>query len=238
MFATRCPFAQRLQYARSFSTSAQLCLRSSKNALKEEHKDVPTYPYGAARWFKQSNKGLYGGARIQFGNNISERTETKSRRQWLPNVNRKQLYSVSLRRKVRVRASTRVLRTIDKVGGLDEYLLGDKAQRIKELGMGGWKLRCMVMATPFVRERLNKQRKAFGLPEVDYEALMREIAENPQPITFTAESELSSSEFEVEEVLEDADATSQSSDRSEQPQIHQTAREANEQNWKDSMAKA
>ena len=38
-----------------------------------------------------------------------------------------------------------MLRTIDKCGGLDNYLLGNKAQRVKELGLKGWELRWRVM---------------------------------------------------------------------------------------------
>lgn len=57
-----------------------------------------------------------------------------------------------------------MLRTIDKCGGLDEYLLGEKAGRIKELGMGGWKLRWRIMQTESVKERFRKQREALGLP--------------------------------------------------------------------------
>ena len=65
---------------------------------------------------------------------------------------------------MKTRVTARVLRTIDKVGGLDEYLLGEKAQRIKELGMGGWKLRWRVMQTPMVKRRFAAQREALGLP--------------------------------------------------------------------------
>lgn len=57
----------------------------------------------------------------------------------------------------------RVLRTIDKVGGLDEYLLGGKAARIKELGMGGWKLRWRIMGTERIKERFAREREALGL---------------------------------------------------------------------------
>jgi len=57
-----------------------------------------------------------------------------------------------------------VLRTVDNVGGLDEYLLGEKAGRIKELGMGGWKLRWRIMQTEAVKERFRKQRELMGLP--------------------------------------------------------------------------
>ena len=62
--------------------------------------------------------------------------------------------------------TTKALRTIDKVGGLDEYLLGEKPARIKELGMGGWLLRWRIMQTDAIKERFAKQRKALGLPEV------------------------------------------------------------------------
>ena len=68
---------------------------------------------------------------------------------------------------MRVRITTRVLRTVDKAGGLDEYLLGEKAGRIKELGMGGWKLRWRIMQTEKVKERFRVQREQLGLPPVE-----------------------------------------------------------------------
>jgi len=98
--------------------------------------------------------------------------------------------------------STRVLRTIDKVGGLDEYLLGDKTQRIKELGIRGWQLRCKLMSKPVVQKRLNEQRRALGLPEVDYVALYREILQIPRGLQADApQASEKDAEFEVEEVV-------------------------------------
>jgi large subunit ribosomal protein L28 len=70
---------------------------------------------------------------------------------------------------IRIRITTRVLRTVDKCGGLDEYLLGSKARRIKELGMGGWKLRWRIMQTDKVKERFRKEREAYGLPPLEGE---------------------------------------------------------------------
>lgn len=66
---------------------------------------------------------------------------------------------------MRVRVQARVLRTIDKVGGLDEYLLGERAGRIKELGVGGWALRWRLSGTEKVRERYRAERRRLGLPE-------------------------------------------------------------------------
>ncbi|KAK3952983.1 hypothetical protein QBC32DRAFT_258820 [Pseudoneurospora amorphoporcata] len=126
--------------------------------------EIPSYPYGPRRVYHQSNTGLYGSALIRFGNNVSKRNEIKTRRKWRPNVQQKRLWSKSLGVFVRTRVTTRVLRTIDKVGGLDEYLLGHKAARVKELGPWGWMLRWRIMQTEAVRERFRKERKMLGLP--------------------------------------------------------------------------
>ncbi|KAI9820687.1 MAG: 39S ribosomal protein L24, mitochondrial [Pycnora praestabilis] len=139
--------------------------------IAHDHQKIPEYPYGPNLWYKQSNHGLYGGTRIQFGNTISERTEIKNRRKWSPNIRQKRLWSVALNRWLRIRVSTRVLRTIDKVGGLDEYLLGEKAARIKDLGMGGWMLRWRIMQTEAVKDRFREERRRLGLPEMVEEAL-------------------------------------------------------------------
>lgn len=68
---------------------------------------------------------------------------------------------------MRVKVTTRVLRTIDKCGGLDEYLLGEKAARIKELGMLGWLLRWRVMNTDWYKNRRREEIARMNLlPEV------------------------------------------------------------------------
>lgn len=77
---------------------------------------------------------------------------------------------------VRVKVQARVLRTIDKVGGLDEYLLGDKAARIKELGMEGWAMRWKLIQTKSVQERFRQQKMAMGL-EVPTEEELKADAE-------------------------------------------------------------
>lgn len=62
-----------------------------------------------------------------------------------------------------------MLRTIDKVGGLDEYLLGEKSARIKELGVEGWALRWRIMQTKAAMERLGRRREEVGVPVEGYE---------------------------------------------------------------------
>ncbi|EEH20882.1 hypothetical protein PABG_03113 [Paracoccidioides brasiliensis Pb03] len=126
--------------------------------------DPPEYPYGPSLYFKQANSGLYGGSTIQFGNKISKgRNKGKTRRTWKPNVRHEELYSEALGTTLKLKVTHRVLRTIKKVGGLDQYLLGDKPARIKELGVFGWKLRWKVMQSKAMREKFLEEQKALGL---------------------------------------------------------------------------
>ncbi|KAK9813979.1 hypothetical protein WJX73_007728 [Symbiochloris irregularis] len=81
--------------------------------------------------FKRGRRGLYHGKRIRFGNNISEDGENKTRRSWKPNVHHKRLYSEALDRMIRLRVSTTALKTIDKYGGLDRYLLATPDRRLQ-----------------------------------------------------------------------------------------------------------
>ncbi|KAK4236955.1 ribosomal L28 family-domain-containing protein [Achaetomium macrosporum] len=149
-------------------------------SVSAPHPEIPPYPYGPRPFYHQSNTGLYGEARIRFGNNVSEENEVKTRRKWRPNVHHKRLWSASLGVFVKTRVTTRVLRTIDKVGGLDEYLLGRKPQRVKDLGPWGWRLRWRIMQTPAVRERFAKERAALGLPPKE-ETQLRAEAEADLP---------------------------------------------------------
>ncbi len=60
---------------------------------------------------------------VQAGNNVSH-AHNKTRRRFLPNLQRTSLYSDRLRQMVRVRLSARAIRTIEHNGGLDSFLLG------------------------------------------------------------------------------------------------------------------
>lgn len=164
---------------RTFSTSRTLpvSLQWQDNHPESLADAVPPYPYGPTLWYKQSSKGLYGGQRVRFGNNVSDKFEVKTRRSWHPNVKTKRLYSKALNRHVQVRVTTKVLRTIDKLGGLDEYLLGEKEGRIKELGESGWWLRWAVMQTPVVKRKFAAQREALGLPSTEAGPAEKSMAE-------------------------------------------------------------
>ncbi|KAL2835182.1 50S ribosomal protein L24 [Aspergillus cavernicola] len=145
---------------RSFSTTRPA------QKIKQLPAYIPPYPYGPNYMYRQSNSGLYGGTMIQFGNKISKgRNEGKTRRFWMPNVRRKKIWSEALEEFLFIKVTRKALRTIQKAGGLDQYLLDDRPARIKELGVFGWELRWKVMQTDKVQEQFRKDRKRLGLPE-------------------------------------------------------------------------
>ncbi|KAJ1831564.1 hypothetical protein IWW55_004302 [Coemansia sp. RSA 2706] len=89
----------------------------------------------ASRLYRLSMDGLFGTARMQYGNN-KPKSLHKTRRAWLPNIQKVSLFSALLGKKLDVNVTTRVLRTIDKKGGLDSYLLLTKDKNINsEFGL-------------------------------------------------------------------------------------------------------
>lgn len=64
----------------------------------------------------------FTGKGVMTGNNVSH-ANNKTRRRFLPNMQDAALYSEVLGKPVRVRLSTRALRTIEHNGGIDAYLL-------------------------------------------------------------------------------------------------------------------
>jgi len=90
--------------------------------------------------FKRSQLGLFHGKMRQSGNNVPF-SKHKTKRTWLPNVQSKRLHSEALGERVRVKLTTKALKTIKKYGGLDNYLLGTKSEL---LGMEGMRLRILV----------------------------------------------------------------------------------------------
>ena len=65
------------------------------------------------------------GKGVLTGNNVSH-ANNKTRRRYLPNLQQQRFYSETLGESVRLRVSTRALRTVEKRGGLDGYLLKAK----------------------------------------------------------------------------------------------------------------
>ena len=71
------------------------------------------------------------GKGVLSGNNVSH-ANNKTRRRYLPNLQETSLLSDALGTQVRVRVSTRALRTIEHNGGLDSFLLGTPNRDLPE----------------------------------------------------------------------------------------------------------
>lgn len=124
----------------------------------------PPYPYGARHTYKEADAGLYGGAQLQSGNKISQgRNKGKTRRRWYPNVRLETIRSEALDKTLTIPITASCMRTIRKCGGLDQYLLGDKPARIKELGLFGWQLRWKVLKSPVMTRIHQTEREELGL---------------------------------------------------------------------------
>ncbi|MBF0437250.1 MAG: 50S ribosomal protein L28 [Magnetococcales bacterium] len=73
-----------------------------------------------------ARKHVLGGKAPQSGNKVSH-SNRKSRRKWLPNMQTKTVFSVALGRSVRLSMPVCMIRTLDRAGGLDNYLIGAAA---------------------------------------------------------------------------------------------------------------
>ena len=62
------------------------------------------------------------GKTVMSGNNVSH-ANNRTRRRFLPNLQSKRMHSEVLNRQISLRVSTSAMRTIEKHGGLDTYLL-------------------------------------------------------------------------------------------------------------------
>ncbi len=71
------------------------------------------------------------GKGVLAGNNVSH-AHNKTRRRFLPNIQRTSLLSDALGQPISLKLSTRAIRTIEKNGGLDAYLLSTPDAKLTE----------------------------------------------------------------------------------------------------------
>ncbi len=69
------------------------------------------------------------GKAVSVGNNVSH-ANNRTKRRFLPNLQHHRLFSETLGESIRLRISTSALRTIDKHGGLDGFLLRTPDRRL------------------------------------------------------------------------------------------------------------
>ena len=69
-----------------------------------------------------------------FGRNVSH-SNRKTNRRFVPNLQKITFYSDALKRRVPLRVCTRALRTVQKYGGLDPYLIGTADTKLAPEGL-------------------------------------------------------------------------------------------------------
>jgi large subunit ribosomal protein L28 len=73
------------------------------------------------------------GKGVLSGNNVSH-ANNRTRRRFLPNLQITSLLSEVLGQSIRLRLSTRAIRTIEHNGGIDAFLLGTNASKLAPRG--------------------------------------------------------------------------------------------------------
>ncbi|MEO1191026.1 MAG: 50S ribosomal protein L28 [Pseudomonadota bacterium] len=76
-----------------------------------------------------SRRCEFTGKSVLVGNNVSH-ANNKTKRRYLPNLQQASLVSDLLGETVRVRLTTGALRTVEKNGGLDAFLLSAKTDQL------------------------------------------------------------------------------------------------------------
>ena len=74
------------------------------------------------------------GTKVSTGNNVSH-SNRRTRRTFAPNLQNVTLLSDALGERVRLRITTRALRTVQKVGGIDAFLLGTDDAKLPPEGL-------------------------------------------------------------------------------------------------------
>ncbi len=74
------------------------------------------------------------GKETQFGHNVSH-AKNQTNRRFVPNLQKVTLYSDAMRQGVKLRVSTRALRSVQHNGGLDPYLLSRHDQQLAPEGL-------------------------------------------------------------------------------------------------------
>jgi large subunit ribosomal protein L28 len=88
---------------------------------------VPSYfDFQVRHRSNRSRRGLYDGKDIRTGNNVSFSMKA-TKRTFKPNVFKKRVYSEILDAMIPFHLTASTLRSIDKTGGLDNYLLSNKS---------------------------------------------------------------------------------------------------------------
>ena len=131
---------------------------------------------GAVRFrSNRSRRGLYDGKDVRTGNKVSF-SMRKTKRKFKPNVFKKRVYSEILDEMIKFNLTTSALRSIDKAGGLDNYLL---TTRYAEEGQGK-KAKMRIIGKLLYEERVRKREAEAAAAAAEGESAKTKN-ESPNP---------------------------------------------------------
>ena len=81
-----------------------------------------------------SNKCELTGKKYLSGNNVSH-AKNRTKRRFLPNLQNISFLSDKLGKKVQLKVATSTIRTVEKKGGLDEYLINTSNAKLASAGL-------------------------------------------------------------------------------------------------------
>ena len=84
------------------------------------------------------------GKRPMSGHNVSH-SMRHTKRRFLPNLQEKSMFSETLNRMVSLRLSTNAMRTIDKFGGFDAFMLNVKNRNTETFSTAAKRLRKLII---------------------------------------------------------------------------------------------
>ncbi len=144
----------------------------------------------------RSRRGLYDGKDIRSGNNVSFSMKT-TKRKFKPNVFKKRIYSEILNEMIQFHLTTSTLRSIDKAGGLDNYLM--KSRHVTNEGEG-------YEAKKRIMKVMKKQKKMEALAAA--EQADEECADDQ-----SADEECADDQSADEEIKQDSEAPEEGKSR-------------------------
>ena len=81
-----------------------------------------------------SNKCELTGIKYLSGNNVSH-AKNRTKRRFLPNLQNISFVSEKLGKKVQLKVAASTIRTVEKKGGLDEYLINTSNTKLASVGL-------------------------------------------------------------------------------------------------------
>mmetsp|Transcript_23945 Transcript_23945/g.36384 ORF Transcript_23945/g.36384 Transcript_23945/m.36384 type:complete len:180 (+) Transcript_23945:19-558(+) len=116
----------------------------------------------------RAKRGIWAGKTVITGHNVSY-SNRRTNRKFFPNIQKKFYWSHLLGRWFRINVTTHALRCIDRVGGLDEFLLYSKPKLLSESEFA-LKTRKVLIAE---WEKENKRK--FNRSQLIYEARLEQL---------------------------------------------------------------